>query len=1116
MAWITRRNAVWCCPRIHGTSTRGATLARDLYAEGRARLVDWLESQLIGPTAGTEDWREFDKSPLERYPVGVLHPLESEERGIDPASDVSSDRPFPGGRWQDDDGEGDMPRDGEPGSSQEKVAPIRRRRYVPPSSVGFSFCVRGEARLRVEASAAKYEADPEDRGATGRFTRPRYRRIVLDPETMCFGDGDHERKKIWQGRAGIDLRARGHGHDMILTLTLFNRQTFEWNGDSRLRVAKRVESSLFEVRLKCLVERGEVVDYPRVDPTLMDAEERELELQYRERRIFAVGHGAAVNWDVAPGAPARIRSDFLPRVETPIVSVAPRGDARALEMERLAGDHLPLDLLRVFVKEYGDWVRKRSDDAHGFEERTDREAGRRITARMQKAEDRMRDGVALLARDQDAALAFRLANQAMRRQMEHFGGKRDTPWSWRPFQLGFLLATITSTISEDDPNREALDLIWFQTGGGKTEAYLGLIAFLLVWRRLRHGASGGGTAAFMRYTLRLLTRQQFERAAGLICALELIRRHDPRAGARLGEEPFSVGIWVGGGVCPNTIEEAANQVRAIRAGSEGGETDEKARNSLLLARCPWCKEPFDTERGYKTSLDDFQFHCTSLKCDFGRSEAPLPCRVVDESLYRHPPSLLIATIDKFARLAWEERARAFFGAGRGRRPPDLVLQDELHLISGPLGSVAGLYEAGIETAIRCRGVTPKYIASTATTRMAREQVRALYGRGVTVFPPPGLSWDDSWFARIDPRRPGRLYLGYLAPLKNPHESLAPLAASLLSAPLVVFRDDEDRQDLLEAWWTSVIYHGTLRGVAQSSNAFQTDVREFGECLIREYTEERRSAVGEDEAQDGLAAGDRVAKALRRRFRETQMQQLWSRHTAEEIAETFEHLGEPRGSERCIDAVLSTNMVSVGLDVPRLAVMVVNGQPLTTGEYVQATSRVGRGDAPGIVVANYYRHQARSLSHYEAFRPYHESFYRFVEPSSVTPYTFQVRRRALHAALVIALRHAVDGLNGDKAAGRFDRTEADVGVVVSALNQRIRRACPEKADEAGAHVDQLLREWHDEAKRCRHDHRALHYRARDKAYSRLLYSHGDGIAAPGLWMTLHSMRDVEQPAVLKMG
>ena len=1108
-------------------------MARDLYVEGRRRLVDWLERQLIGPAFPGEDRHEMDRSPLERYPVGVLHPLESEERGIDPASEeASSDRSFPGGGWRDDDDEGDVPRDGEPGSSKEKAAPILQRRYVPPSSVGFSFCVRGEAHLRVNASAVRYVVSRDDGGSPegngdagarrtegrdpeGRFKPIRYRRTELRPVTVSFPVGSHESKRIWQDRAGVDLRARPHGRGRILTLTLFNRQIFEWDGDTRHRVARRVESSLFEVRIECLIERGEVVDYPRVDRALLSDEERELELQYRDRRIFAVGHGAAVDWDVPLGGPARIRSEFLPRVETPIVTVAPRGDAEVLEMGCLSGDRLPLDRLQAFVDEYGDWARMRRDEAEQLADRPDRDAGRRITSRMAEAADRMRDGVALLARDRNAALAFRLANRAMLRQMEHFRDTSDTPCRWRPFQLGFLLAGIASTIREDDPNRETLDLIWFQTGGGKTEAYLGLIAFLLVWRRLRHGASGGGTAVFMRYTLRLLTRQQFERATGLACALELIRRHDARTDGLLGEEPFSVGIWVGGRVCPNTIEDAARRVRAIQAAGEGGEADEKARNSLLLARCPWCREPFDGDRGYKVRRDDFQFHCANRQCEFGLSESPLPCRVVDESLYRHPPSLLIATIDKFARLAWEERARAFFGADLGRRPPDLVLQDELHLISGPLGSVAGLYEAGIETAIRYRGVTPKYIASTATTRMAREQVRALYGREVAVFPPPGLVWDDSWFARVDRTRPGRMYVGYLAPLKNQHESLAPLAASLLAAPLIVFRKDQDRRDLLEAWWTSVIYHGTLRGVAQSSNALQSDVREFGERLIGEYEEERGAAVGEYAAEHA-SAGDGVAGELQRRFRETRMRQLWSRHTAEEIADTFESLGKPWGSERCIDTVLSTNMVSVGLDVPRLAVMVVNGQPLTTGEYVQATSRVGRGDAPGVVVANYYRHQARSLSHYERFRPYHESFYRFVEPGSVTPCTFQVRRRALHAALVIAVRHAIGRLNGNKAAGCFDCEAADIGTVVSALKERIRRACLEKADEAGEHLDQLVAKWHDEAESCRNDKRALHYRARDKAYDRLLYSHGDGIDAPGLWMTLHSMRNVEQPAVLKMG
>ena len=400
-------------------------------------------------------------------------------------------------------------------------------------------------------------------------------------------------------------------------------------------------------------------------------------------------------------------------------------------------------------------------------------------------------------------------------------------------------------------------------------------------------------------------------------------------------------------------------------------------------------------------------------------------------------------------------------------------------------------------------------------------MRALYGRDLAVFPPPGLSCDDSWFARIDRSRPGRLYVGYLAPLRNQQHCFAPLAAALLTAPLAVFSGDANQENLFEAWWTSVIYHGSVRGVAMSRNALPSDVRKFGEQLIAEYIEARtREVDGESAAessggQPDQAGVDPIEKELRRRFYEVQVEQLWSRHTAEQIAETFERLSEPRGAERCLDVVLSTNMVSVGLDVSRLALMVVNGQPLTTGEYVQATSRVGRGEAPGVVVTNYYRHQARSLSHYESFRPYHESFYRFVEPSSVTPYTFQVRKRALHAALVIALRHTCNELAPNTAAGNLDPRQPSVRRVVAEFKRRVERASPDKAREVEKHIDRLVKEWHGEVERCQTISQSLRYQARDNAYDRLLYGQGDGIDSPGLWMTMDSMRNVERPAALGM-
>ena len=1095
-----------------------------MYVQGRERLVQWLERQLVGPAKRSGANGLLDVSPLDRYPVGVLHPVLSEEPGIDLAAEAHQEVVHGVGgaesQWSSDlcsaEDEDESADDGQ-GDDESRAAPVRRRRYVPPSSVGFSFCVEGDMQLRIEASAAVYEAkEKTGRDEGGRFMAPRYERKALSPEIVAYSGGEFQRGAIWDSRGGIDIRAREHAAGTVLTVTLYNGQSWD-SHDTQARMpgaphpqSRRVQSSLFEARLECYVEQGKVVDYPRVDPSLMTEEEQELELQYRDRHIFAVGHGASADWSLSPdGTPRIIRADFLPKVETPIVTVEPVGDASVLQFERLSAEDLPLDGLRSFVAEYGVWIRERLDEAGRQSDPHDRQAAHRICERMNAALERMNAGVDFLAAQPDAALAFRRANQAIHKSMAIFAAS-GKDWAWRPFQLGFLLATIASTVAEEHDDRDVLDLIWFQTGGGKTEAYLGLIAFLLVWRRLRHGEQGGGTAAFMRYTLRLLTRQQFERATGVICALELLRRGEPH---RLGNEPFSVGIWVGRNVCPNHIKGAEEILDRVRAG------DEAARDSLLLARCPWCRERFDPRDGYRASMLDFTFHCVNGECDFGRCDQPLPCRVVDESLYRHPPSLLIATIDKFARLAWEGGASAFFGApadGPARRAPDLVLQDELHLISGPLGSVAGLYEAGVETAIRCRGVKPKYVASTATIRMAAEQVKALYGRRMAVFPPPGLSCDDSWFARANRGDPGRLYLGYLAPLRDRQRCLVPLASALLAAPLVVFCDEgkDDAEALFEAWWTSIVYHGSLRGVATSSNTFDSEVRDFGQRLIDEYIEIRH---GDDEGARGRADRDVIVRELRHRFGEAEIEQLWSRHTAEEIASIFERLGKSRNSPGCLDAVLSTNMVSVGLDVARLALMLVNGQPLTTGEYVQATSRVGRSEVPGIVVANYYRDQARSLSHYESFRAYHESFYRFVEPTSVTPYTYQVRQRALHAALVIALRHSLEGLRDNKAAGSFDRTDPAVSVVVTELKARVERARANSDGSADVaeHIEKLVRSWHEEVEQCSRDKAALRYRSRDRAYRPLLYGWEDREHIHGLWVTLQSMRSVESPAALRL-
>ena len=1063
------------------------------YRDERDRLVKWLRTQLIGPAL---DGNLQGTSPLDRYPTGRLFPIIRTEEGIDPAStadEEDDERGMSGDDRQDD---------------AAVRATTKRRRYIPPSSVGFSFFARGQdLRFQVRCSAARYKRE-ENRNETGRFIRTEYRRIPLggDEESITFTSAN--RVDIWPQEgggylAGIDVLRRPFEDGSIITVSLFNGQEMDPNGSPQSISQERTAKSLFEIDLICHLESGEVGPYPRVDYSLLDDEEQELELQYRHRHIYAVGHGAAVNWREEPGGVKEIWAEFLPAVEVPQVTPDIAGDSRqVLGIAHLASceeaTETVFDELDQFVAGYSTWVACENATV-GELVGSEREAGRRIVERMEDAATRMGRGVNLLRVDRRATQAFALSNRAMLDQMRRFDvlcgkSKDETEYRWRPFQLAFLLTALESVIHEDDEFRDVLDLIWFPTGGGKTEAYLGLIAFLIVWRRLKYPTSGGGTTALMRYTLRLLTAQQYLRATRMVCALELIRRRTPS----LGPEPITVGMWVGCTTSPNTFVEARESVHKASRGKAS------ERRSLVLESCPWCGTSFKAPDSYIARETEFRFRCTNAKCEFVRQGGGvLPCNVVDEALYAEPPTLLIATIDKFARFAWEERVSAFLGQG-GNRPPELIVQDELHLIAGALGSVAGLYEAALDTVLIQRGVHPKYIASTATIRMARQQVRSLYGRDLAIFPPPGLSCDDSHFARtvsLD-ERPGRLYVGYLAPMLDRLHCMAPLEAALLAAPETVFdAGQQDREDLLEAWWTQVVYHGSLKGVGNSHNSFNIDVREAFNRIVLEVEQAERSEQSTATARPISRNAFRIA-------------QLTSISSAEENARTFARLERGRGEAGCLDAVLATNMISVGLDVPRLALMVVNGQPLTTAEYIQASSRVGRSDVPGLVFVNYYRDQARSLSHYENFRPYHDSFYRFVEPTSVTPFTYQARLRALHAALVISIRHACHFLLGNSEAGRFDPTDDCVRKVMEILKERCARADPERASEIALHLEQLADEWHAEARHCKESRRKLNYQAYDNdgATDRLLYNHGDRIR--GLWPTLQSMRNVENTALLK--
>ena len=1066
------------------------------YVSHRQRLVDWLRSQMVGPASRDSD-ELVGIAPWERYPTGMLYPVEPGVSGLDPSEEslgISSEA----GQLRDDADEEVVQQDG--AESRSLAQSARRRRYVPPSSVGFSCFVRGPTRLLITVSAATYRRIRE-RDVRGQFQKLVYERTPLNPETIVWEDGrllDYPRDE----RFDIDVRRSRFRDGSTFTVTLYNRQEMG-QGDFGPRQSQSIsEKSLFEARIDCEIAAGMLSEYPRIDPSLLTHEEQELELQYRDRKIYAVGHGAGVDWHVARG-PTRIWTEYLPSTNVPLITTTltgAGGQALGLELLSTSGRETVVPHLQTFIEGYADWIANQAlDDL----DEAERAAADRLLKRMDESVQRMRGGVALLDSDTKVYEAFQLANRSMLDQMRQVNRirKQDdeaSEFKWRPFQLAFLLTVLESTVQEDDSFRDVLDLIWFPTGGGKTEAYLGLTAFVIVFRRLVHGDAGGGTGVLMRYTLRLLTRQQFERSTRVIFALELLRRNDPE---KLGHAPIGAGIWIGRTASPNSFRDAKKAADEIKEGAA-------VPNGLVVAACPWCGVDFNG-RNYHANENEFQLHCVNPDCDFGRtSSLPLPCNVVDDALYADPPSLLIGTIDKFARLPWMSRVGVFFGAG-SRRPPELVIQDELHLITGPLGSVAGLYEAGLETLLQIRGVRPKYVASTATIRMAKEQVRRLYGRELAVFPPAGLSCDDCYFARTQHDRPGRLYVGYLASMLDQRQCLAPLAAALLAAPLELFRDQVEKDALLEAWWTQVVYHSSLRSVTDSSNAYAVGVPEWIRRLTGESVASAKEAASEASSS---AMGDSSRGTLWERVDRVSIAQLTSLATAKDIARTFSRLERGRDDPEHLDVVLSTNMVSVGLDVSRLALMVICGQPFTTAEYIQASSRVGRADVPGLVVANYFRHQARSLAHYENFRSYHESFYRFVEPSSVTPYTQQVRQRALHAALVVALRHGCDHLRENDRAGFLDRADNQVRQAVEILKCRCRRAATDgKAGEVVDHIERLLEQWCQEIERLRPKKRMLYFDARDRSAAGLLKGHDE--PSSGLWDTLFSMRNVENTAAL---
>jgi hypothetical protein len=1055
--------------------------------KAREELVSQLRRLLIGPMEESEILENLPPGigPADYYLTGILWPRY---------------QPMAGEEDESVEVEGESR---EEGGEKEETFPLFN--FFRPSSMGLTCSIIGtETPFEVVVRGAKYERKPidpndPDRSVANWERKPfEYLVPVSSGETRISWNTSRflspSGMPIEDKSVTVHMRRRKGNGILMVTASLIN--------STDAREGKPDQFSLYqtEIAIRCPEGsggKGRIVARPAI--SLGSEKDKVInDLLYREFKEFAVGHSVAVSWtEPIDGRVSSVKTDWLPRQAVSSVSAEGHEALEALRSlspspfsaEFLASLERRQDIvarLLEFSALYEQWVESEALRIKALPPELQGAATENIVI-CRSTVNRMRQGIEMLSTDENAFRAFYLANRAMDNQargLQKSGKGR--PLVWRPFQLAFFLLTLSSIVDERSSDRSIMDLLWFPTGGGKTEAYLGLTAFLIFYLRLRglNKMEAGHVDVLMRYTLRLLTVQQFQRAAAMICAADQIRRQDMK---RLGTVPISLGLYVGDGTTPNKLKDAMEAIEEEKAGKKPLSTPR------LLLDCPLCGRPLPPA-SYKVTAHNMAIRCMGeAKCPSGGE--PLPIFTVDEVIYQELPSLLIGTVDKFAQLPRKKEVGFLFGYP-GKISPQLIIQDELHLISGPLGTMTGLYETTIDMLSTRNGIRPKIIGSTATIGRASQQVRALFDRQVMQFPPPAIDAANSFFAVRDVNAPDRIYLGLSSAGRSPKFTLQAATAAILTIGQALLDQGFD-EALVDPYWTLLLYFNSLRELGGAEVMMRDDVLRS----MRFYT-------------------NRLGCTLRE-IEEPPLE-LTSRVSSTEIPEKLKTLNFPLDGDPMegspTNTVLASNMISVGVDIPRLGVMLVNGQPKATSEYIQATSRVGRV-SPGVILISYNAARPRDISHFEHFRNYHQALYRQVEATSVTPWSSRARDKALHAVLASSVRHYVSGMAERFAAREFDSSLSGVDEITKWIVGRAATAGIEFArpDEVESNLDQLMEEWERRAKFYKACNSKFEYWATrrpikaDPVNPHLMRGAEDLSESEEVWMTPNSMREVEPSA-----
>ena len=1100
----------------------------------RQKVIEMVKTDLLGPM---EENEVLQQNPRFEYLVGMLAPQSQDDVGTAYEQEVDGDAAFEGDAdytaGEEDDNE-----------------PISTNRFKTPSSIGISFYIESSTpSLCVDVSWGDYvKSSDKILGNDGKehavniYSRhPQIETVEIDFDSFSKSK---EFPLVIDSNIVLHISkiALKQGYTLVTAYIVNRRQNAESD----------VAGMMFQVALKAYDKTGKHIFVAEHICREILAED---EFYFAQRPILGRGRGCAASWVAdTDGRAAVIESAFIPEYEFAGVSAALEGfdpfyfSMRSLGVPKKKDDII--NRLNVLADSYEKWINEKLiNDSKMADAKFKSQIGDGIVFKCQEALRRIRAGIQLLIDDAIAFDAFCFMNRAMilQRNIMNFSRKHgagiecslkdfldprkpENNFGWRPFQIAFILMNLKAIVDPTHEDRELVDLLYFPTGGGKTEAYLGLMAFVIANRRLWINDADtynrdGGVTAILRYTLRLLTTQQRDRITKMVIAAELLREQES---PKYGTEPISIGFWVGGKVTPNKFKE-------LEEDPEDPQKTQNARSkkNLIykqLLTCPFCGKPLKEENFYiDIPTKSVSIYCSDDKCMFYRykqgKKMKIPVYVVDEEIYAKCPTIILSTVDKFAGLPWGAETNALFGrvdrlcsrdgyvaigdkhSSHKRTeelpaskltpikpflPPELIIQDELHLITGPLGTIYGAYETVIEDLCSYNDgghkIKPKYVVSTATIKNAAEQTKCLYGRNTTAqFPPNGFEIGDSFFIREIPvsKDPFRKYVGICAPGQSVKTALLRAYAIILQSTYDLSLD-VNCQDYIDPYYSLVGYYNSIRELGGAVRLLQDDIPDRIQRIKKKYGMNKQRFL----------------------FRDRQIE-ITSRMSSYDIPKNLGKLEVPFTSKDCLDTAIATNMIAVGMDVDRLGLMVVTGQPKQNSEYIQATSRIGRS-FPGLVVTLYNPYRPRDLSHYENFTGYHSQLYRFVEGTTATPFSARARDRVLHALIISAIRLRYPGMSANESASAIgDLTAIELSEIKALILERLNIVKPEAKLDAEHEIDVFINNW----KLLASQQKGLRYYVlKTDNYNRLMNTYGE-VCSDTEKATLRSMREVESSATM---